>query len=162
MDRVNRKNIGYVPAIISVVFIPLLFIFLAGRYQDEIPFPRIITIFWADTNNLKEKEMIPLIYDYLSPRRNYVEIKLTGNKQDDQVKLDFSRIRVREIIAAKDSINGVNFIFGDGLEYGTMVKAIDILNGEGAERYIPIDNSIYFLHIPCSQESTVIIIPDRI
>ena len=162
MNRVARKNIGYVPAIISVVFFPLLFMFCAGRFQEEIPFPRIITVLWSDTNNIKETEWIPLIYDHFPPGRKYLEIKLTGNKKDDQVKLDFSRIRIREIISSNDSINGVKFIFGDSLKYGTMVKAIDILNEENAERYIPIDNSIYFFQVPRSENTTFIIIPVRI
>jgi hypothetical protein len=147
MHMINRRKIFYVPGTISLAFVPLLFIYFANKQQKEIP-TSVISIFWADTNYLKKNNFYGRLYNIFPASRNYVEIKLTGNNKDDRAKLDFSRSRIREILAANDSTRGLHFIFMDGAEYRTFIKVLDILITEGATTYMCIDNSLWFYQVP--------------
>ncbi|HXB44848.1 MAG TPA: hypothetical protein VNV85_12355 [Puia sp.] len=78
------------------------------------------------------------------PRRNYIEINLTGQPQDDTLKLHYSQTQIREILSKNDTTQGVHFKFNDSSEYWTFVAAIDLLRFEGAKSYTHIDKDLWF------------------
>lgn len=74
--------------------------------------------------------------------------ELKDSPKDNKIKLAYGQIRIREILASNDGINGVHFKLSDSTSYGDFVKAIDILQYEGAKRYMAYENDIWFLHEP--------------
>lgn len=109
----------------------------------------VISLFVADRDfPAKHPEMFKKYKKALPPKRNYTDILLTGNTEYDRIKLEFARVRVREIFSVNDSLHGLHFQYGDSSQYWTFVKTVDILRAEGAKTYIPIDNDLWFYYIP--------------
>lgn len=82
------------------------------------------------------------------PRREFIDIYLTGNVAEDKVKLDFAQLAIRELIATNDTIKGIHFNFGDTAKYSTFVQALNILTIEKAPTYTPYKNDIWVFNIP--------------
>jgi hypothetical protein len=84
---------------------------------------------------------------YKKPYRmlcNYQEIHITGEKDKDDIKLDFARVRIHKIVQERDTLNGVHFSFGDGAKFGLLIRTLDILRQERAQRYIIDSGEIWF------------------
>lgn len=148
MEKEKRQKLYYVPGILSLTIIPLLFIYFADK-EISARTVGVISIVVADTN--LPKKFPDVFNDYegtFPPKRRYVDIILTGNENIDKIKLEFARVKIRETLAANDSINGLHFHFSDGSKYSTFVKSIDILRAEGAKTYMPLDYELWFYHFP--------------
>ncbi len=86
------------------------------------------------------------VYDIPYTRlRNYQEIHITGEKKKDDIKFEFARIRINEILKQQDTLHGIHFSFGDSSKYANLIKALDILHQERAERYIIDNGEIWFI-----------------
>jgi len=148
MVKEKRKKLYYIPGIISLTVLPILFIYFAD-IEISSRTVGIIPIVVADTN--LSKKFPDIFKDYkgtFPPKRNYVDIILTGDEATDKIKLDFAQVKIGETLAANDSINGLHFHFSDSSRYWTFIKAIDILRTEGAKTYMPLDNDLWFYHFP--------------
>ncbi|HSC53755.1 MAG TPA: hypothetical protein VLC98_09050 [Phnomibacter sp.] len=148
MDRVGRKKIYYVPGIISLIILPFLFTHFAEK-EIKSNSVGVMRIFLADTN--LPKKFPEVFRDFkieFPPKRNYTDIDFTGNEKSDKIKLDYAQIKIREILSANDSVNGVHFKFSDSSKYWAFVKSIDVLRTEGAKTYMPLDNDLWFYHFP--------------
>jgi hypothetical protein len=139
------KKLYYIPGIISLVIVPVLFYYYGSRYLKTINQGKI-DLFWFDPELTKK---YPEVFSGQYPqKRNYIDIELTGDEQGDKVKLNFAQVRIREILAQNDSTVGIHFNFSSNSEYWTFVKALDILRMEGAKTYMPYENNLWFYHIP--------------
>jgi hypothetical protein len=146
MDRPKHKKLYYLPGIISLTVLPITFYFFALRELSHID-PRAIRIVWADTARMKANGLAYTKYKgHFPPLRNYADIVFTGNQHDDNTKLEFAQIRIREILKAGDTLNGIHFLFSDNSNYGTFVETLDRLQIEGAKYYIPLGNNLWFFH----------------
>ncbi len=156
VKKQNREKYGicHIPFLLSLVFIPLI---VTCKYvewdSNRLQSKHAIRLVLADTIALKKWNASFKLYEgnYI-PKRNYIEISLTGNRQEDSTKLEFARIITKEIVSNNDSLNGIHFHFGDSTEYWEFVRAIDNLNKEGAKRYAPFDDDLLFFHIPEKKE----------
>ena len=81
------------------------------------------------------------------PHRSYSYINLTGNDEDDNVRLDNAQLQIRNLIKSQDTTSGVCFIFNTTSKYGALVKALDICRIENAYAYVSYDNAIYVTNI---------------
>jgi hypothetical protein len=122
-----------------------LFINKATGYKKQIN-QSAITLYWP--NDHWYKEGMKIIKGFNKQKRNYIEIELKDSPEENKIKLDYAQIRIREILAANDGKNEVHFKLSDSTSYGDFVKAIDILQYEGAKRYMAYENDIWFLHEP--------------
>jgi hypothetical protein len=141
----RNKKLYYTPGMICLLILPFLFINKAEVYQKQIN-QSAITLFWP--NNYWYKESMKIIKGTTKHKRKYVEIDLTESFEDNEIKLSYAQLRVREILVANDGVNGVHFKLSYSTPYGTFIRAIDILRTEGAKRYMAYDNDIWFLHEP--------------
>jgi len=144
----KHKKIYYSPGLISLLILPFVFISQSYKQMQRNTFG-VIPIYFADTELYKTyPESFTRFKGSYPPKRSYTEITFTGNDVYNQTKLAFAQIRIREILAQNDSINGLHFMFGDSSTYGIFVKTIDILRKEGAESYMALDNNLWFYHFP--------------
>jgi hypothetical protein len=148
MDRPKRNKVYYVPGIISLTILPVAFTMFANKEIKQRTVS-VLPIVFANTNLPKKFPEFFKDFNYsLPPKRNYLNINLTGNQQHDNIKLDFAQIRIREILSQNDSVNGVHFKFGDSSQYWSFVRTVDILRFEKAKTYLPLDNDLWFYHFP--------------
>ena len=144
----NSKQLGnyYVPGIISLILLPIIFLSFAHK---EIKRRTLTTLplFIMDTSLLKKYLPISDLHRPFLPIRKYTDINFTGDIYDDRVKLAFARIRIEEILSQNDTVSGVHFMFGDSSHYGTFVSTINNLKLENAKVYLAIDNNIWFCYI---------------
>ncbi len=78
---------------------------------------------------------------YAIPARRYLEINLTGDSAADEIRIQFGELRVKEIVASEDTVNGVNFHFGDKCKYKQLVRVLDLCN-TWCSWYAPSDSGI--------------------
>lgn len=143
----KRKKIFYVPGIISLAIIPLIFSHYA---QNAIQVRSITTlpIFMADTSLFsKFPELFARFDGHIPPRRNYLDIIITGSNPNDEIKLDFVRVRVKEMISQNDLLNGIHFKFQKTSRFGAYVRVIDLLRSEGAKTFMPLNDDIWFYNL---------------
>jgi hypothetical protein len=145
----KKKKMYYTPGIICLFILPFLFINQASQYKKQINHSYIES-FWPSAS--MENEYMKAIKGSGKHKRHYINIDLKESVEDNAIKLAYAQLRIREIIASNDSINGVKFHFSESTPYGSFVKALDILRVEGAKRYIPIENNLWFLHEPPQPE----------
>ncbi len=145
MGKPRLKKIYYIPGIISSIILPSLFISFSHK-EIKAKSLGVIPLFWTDAN--LPKKFPETFKGEFPPKRHYTDIFFTGNKKTDKINLDFAQIKIREILSANDSLNGVHFQFGDSSQYWTFVKSIDILRTEGAKTYMPLDKDLWFYYLP--------------
>jgi hypothetical protein len=146
MREPRRKKIYYIPGIISLIILPTAFLYFA-EIEIRRSNIRTIPIVWADTAFLnKEDDAFGSFNGHFPPTRNYTDIVITGKQLDDETKLAFAQIRIREILKAGDTVNGLHFLFDDNAKYRSFVAAVDNLRFEGAKTYMPLDNHLWFYH----------------
>ncbi|MDJ1484133.1 hypothetical protein QNI16_26785 [Cytophagaceae bacterium YF14B1] len=134
----NHKRIHYVPGLIILLVSPFLLgkIYYAQKKRES---QRVILISWWKPD---------FIFNPFQLKRNYTHITLTGDNETDKIKLDYSQIRIREIVQSKDSSNGVLFHFSDTAKYWTFVRALDICKIENISDYAPYKNDLCIYYIP--------------
>ncbi len=85
--------------------------------------------------------------DAKPPKRIYTDIFFTGNKTDDNIKLAFSKLKIKEIIQTNNVNEGIHFTFSNECTYGTFLQLLVNLRNEKATRYIPVDNELWFFFL---------------
>ncbi len=147
-----HKRIFYVPGLISLVVLPMIFWHFYS-IQHKKSNLRTMSVAWVNDNYLKRiwNWFPATTWDSIQgfhPSRNFELLTLTGNESYDQVKLNYFQIRMREILSSNDSINGVKIHFTPLTSYNSVVKSINLCKVEGAKIYWPYKDNLYFWHEP--------------
>lgn len=144
MDDINlKKKSWYIPGIISLIILPLLFFHFTKRYYRTLNI-NAIQIYWPDYDLIERNpDFFKSYRGHYPPERDYRIIELTGHKETDKTKLNSAQIKIRELLAASDTSKGVHFIFGKESEYWSFIKAVDICRVEMAETYMPYENNLW-------------------
>ncbi|MBZ5857736.1 hypothetical protein [Flavihumibacter profundi] len=149
-----RDKIYYVPGLISLLILPLLFIYFS---RMEIRERTIYTLpLYLSTRDLPLKYQA-LFDDYngvFPPNRNYVNVGMEGNDKLVIANLNYSKFRIREILAKNDTINGLRFRFGKNSKYWSFVSCIDILKAENARTFVHLEDDIYFYYLSSDTTKT--------
>jgi len=82
------------------------------------------------------------------PKREYLNIELDSSQAQNKVSLDFAQLYIHQIIAKEDTIHGVHFHFGSGAKYEHLIRVLDVLISERAERYQALPEDIWFFYCP--------------
>ncbi len=144
MNSSKHKKIFYPPGIISAVLLPIAFYFFAKR-EIEKSTVTAIPFFYFDTTRTQYQNY-KSFYGGILPTRNYINIVFNGNVHDDQIKLEFAQITIREIITGSDTINALHFLFTDNSRYETVIGLLDKLRMEDAKYYLLYNKDIWFFH----------------
>lgn len=135
----------------SILISLFLFFYYSSKIVKNKNEQGVITTNWPNPDNYKNN---PEIWGQLPPKRNYIQIELTGNDSEDKIKLGFSQLQIRKMLFSGDSLLGVHFIFGNTAEYWTFITALDICRIEKARIYIPHNNNIWVLYAPVPRIDT--------
>jgi hypothetical protein len=135
----NRRPILYVPGLLSLaLLLPLCWktINEANLFKKY----RTMEVVWYDDKMQKEHPL---------PARNYTDIRLNGDATADAIKLDYSKILIREMISVGDTINAVRIHFADTSKYDSFVRALNICDAERGLNYaVSLDAITVFNQIP--------------
>lgn len=146
MERQNCNKIYYVPGIISLILLPIVFNYFAKREINQLTV-FAIPVIWIDTTYINNQGILFSGFNkQYPPKRKYTDIVFDGNQEEDEIKLAFAQIRIREILKVGDSLSGLHFLFSDNSSYGTFVRTIDKLRIEGAKTFMPVENNLWFYH----------------
>lgn len=80
------------------------------------------------------------------PDINYIDITLTGNDKDDKVKLAYTQLQVRQLIASKDTTLGIHIHFSDSSKYWTVIEAFDLCRIENVKAYALYENDFWIIN----------------
>ncbi len=136
--RRHKKRLYYTSGIISLVLLPILCVWYLQK-QKAFEKPRVLEINWWFNWN---KHSDDFSFD-VHPERRFVEIKLTGDDNENIIRLNYSQLEVRKPIESKDTTTGVHFIFEDNSKYWTFIRAVDICKIEKAVYFVPKDNDLW-------------------
>jgi hypothetical protein len=137
--RIKRNKLFLLPALTGVGLLIIFIYYFSvinparNRIISFIIFPKKIPAF-----------LLPHLPKPYYEMRNYQEIHFTGKPDKDDIKLNFARVRISEIIQQNDTINGVHFSFGDSTKVDIFIHALDVLNQERAQIYIIDKGEIWF------------------
>jgi hypothetical protein len=146
MRKPRYKKIYYVPGVISLLVLPVLFVVCVSIAQKPKGY-HTLPLFMLGKQLQQEYSMV---FEGRSAvnRSVYEDIHLTGNRATDQIKLAYAQVRIREILRQNNFREGVLYRFSDSANYGAFVKAIDILTTEKEPYYLLEDNNIWFHDVP--------------
>lgn len=150
----KHRRIYYVPGIISLIVLPIICYYYLIPFQKE---ERVLEVLFPEKYRPEFKNSQVIRYDtsILSRpeyKRKYLVIRLNGNPKEDRVKLDFFRIRIREMKRDNDTINGTHLLFVDSVKYGTFVQSINICIEEDLIRYMVFGENLWVLHVKDTPE----------
>ena len=144
MRRTNK--LYFTPEMVCLLLLPLQLIHYVKEYENQIyRQERALSLFWLDSSLIKKH---PGFIDLPKIKRTYLTITFNESLTENNIKLAYAQLRIREILSNNDSINGIHFQFTDQAEYGTFVKLLDILIMERAKHYVPNENDLWFFYKP--------------
>jgi hypothetical protein len=143
----RNPKIYYVPGMISLIILPLWAYFYLNPFNKIERCKEIVLCSKYDPNACGTIRFDTTFLSRPKTKRNYLTIKLTGNKPEDKIKLDFYRLRIRELLNENDSINGVHLLFLDSVKYSIFIKALDIIEEEGMVYYIVFENNLWCFYM---------------
>ena len=145
----RKRKLPYPTGMLSLALLPLLCI--AYMYTHHVfDDPRMMEITWWNKDWYTYRLQKPP-FD-IHPEREFVEINLTGNKAEDEAKLAFAQLAIRELVSTNDTTTGVHFKFEDHAKYSGFVRALNILTIEKASTYAPYKNHIWVFNYPALKE----------
>jgi hypothetical protein len=135
MMQVFRKY--YSPGLISLVFLPLL----SCSYLYKCLHP---------VKNYCIQMQIPRKNDqfdyYHFPQfRNYKRVDLTGNLDEGKDKIRSTEKLLKNMVAQKDTIDGIWLHFTNTVKYQILVTLIDICNAEKAATYAWVGDDFWIV-----------------
>lgn len=136
--REKRKNIFYVPGMISLVFIPL-FCFYHFYKVDAFKVYGAVDLSFPDSIQKK---------GFLAIKRSYQLFNLNSTEDLEEKKLNELQLALREIKEKNDTINGIQIHLGNKMRYEVYVRVLDILAIEQMPFFIQNDNDFLVLMMP--------------
>ena len=146
----KRKKLLYVPGMISLLGVPLLFVYFSWLRISEIPHYQTMEVNWYN-----EAIMSKIKWWSKLPYRQYLNLTLTGNIDSDEVRIAFGELYAKEIHANRDTIHGVFFHFSDRSKYSEFVRVFDEWNINCFRCYCASDDGIRIYYVPESIRSTI-------
>ncbi|RZK36738.1 MAG: hypothetical protein EOO90_26780 [Pedobacter sp.] len=141
----NRTKIFYPAGLISLVLLPILCIWNLNKQKA---FEKIgaLEVAYFDHNELEEYSNSQSFKELISSR-NYIVIEFTCNEKDDNIILEYAKVKIKNLIKSKDTITGVHFKFTEKAKYCNFVKAVDICQVESLNPLMD-KNDIWIAYYP--------------
>jgi hypothetical protein len=127
----TRRKLYYVPGMISLIILPLILLSYSSQWRQKEDW-RVVEINY---------------FDHKPPQRNYLDLRLTGNPSLDKTIIDYSRLRIQEILSSKDTLNGIHFVFGKQAKYSSFVKIFNNMLLDEKPYYTNSGNEMWVFHV---------------
>lgn len=136
--REKRKKIFYVPGMISLVFIPLIFLVYFSNY------------FFPITNGLEInfKNQESFITNKIKGLREYKVFTFNQSMDCNKNSLNKLRFSLRKMKNSFDTVNGIRVHLGEKLSYEVFVEIIDMLYTENISTWMLYNNDIWVFILP--------------
>jgi len=92
--------------------------------------------------------------------RNYRDVSITGDSQNDTGQIKLGREMIRNIMDSKDTVNGVRFCFKKNAKYNEFIQALDVCAQEKACSWVVEKNYLYIFNYIRPDRKYEIIIED--
>jgi len=137
-----HKKLYYTSGMISLLLLPILCVLYLQKTKvfEHLYVIEINTLTPELIKNWREQGRN---FD-IHPKRNFINICLTGNDKEDRTKLDFVQLQLRDLVNSKDTISGVHIILGSESKYWAFIEIINISMKEKAKRFAYIGNDFWF------------------
>ncbi len=156
-ETIKRKQLRYVPGMISLLAVPLLFVFFTWKRLAEMPHYHTMEVNWYNKTYFDKYKFLGR--GFKIPSRKFLDITLTGNIDSDKVRIAFGELYIHELYANEDSVHGIDFHFGPCSKYGEFVEVLDMLNINCVRIYAPSDNGIKVYYVPLQNDALHTLLP---
>lgn len=137
LQRRPGRKLLYPAGLISLAILPLFgYHFYCSNYPIQ-NLKCMEVIYWNGKITPDFASPLPLIAN-----TRFNRITLNGSK-DDEIKLSYSQVAIRELIHSDNYKMGFEFTFEETASYSSLVKLIDICEIEGATRYLNHEDNFY-------------------
>jgi hypothetical protein len=120
-SRKKHTKIWYVPGILSLAIMPILFTMQINNYIDGRKEYAIPISYNPDGNGFNLRYGIPK----MPGTRDYLIFEFRQEQQKDSVNLKLIENTLREVEQSKDTTLGVKMLFNNALKYRSVVDAIN-------------------------------------
>ncbi|WP_298115436.1 hypothetical protein [Flavobacterium sp.] len=137
----KHRKIFYVPGMISLVVLPILFLWFLN-FNNSFKEYTCIRLGLADKqsfNEILEKFDFPNL-------RNYKIFVFNNTLEKEKNNLRSFQKSLRIQNKFRDTINGIKLQFGKKMTYEVYIKILDILNIENTPTYIDYQNNLWILN----------------
>jgi hypothetical protein len=134
-----KKPKFYVPGLLSLcVLFPLLMYKLSqwGIFHKDY----VLEVMWYNPIATPYSHVSPL------PSRNYTLINLTGEAADDNIKIQYAKLLVKEMVHQFDTTRGVRIHFADTAKYESFIEVLDFCSQQDALGYAPHENDFWIFN----------------
>jgi hypothetical protein len=135
-----HRKIKYAPGMVSLILLPLLC--LGWLYYNKA-FERKSLIDIAFYSPEWNKSLPKDLQFEFPPKRDFTVINLKGNDKNDKLNLQYAHILLNQWKSNKDTIQGINFHFGNKAKYWTFIGAINVLKAVDMGWYMAYKNDLY-------------------
>jgi hypothetical protein len=98
-------------------------------------------VVWPSKSS-KGHDVLVYAFDQL-PQRHYHRILLTGTEAEDKVCLEYAQLAMRQMMASRDTVAGIQIHFGKQAKYGSFIRVLDICKIENIRTYMPYQDDIW-------------------
>ena len=136
MSRSKHKKLYYVPGLVSLILVPLLFVYFGKREIQKLDVRVIEMNFWH-----------PKLSEHWSfPERNFKQIVLTGNAVKDKAAIENAELLIKSIYADGDIINGIQLTFSDSASYASYISVLNFFKKEDIRHFIAYENNLWVVN----------------
>ncbi len=149
MKQTNKSRVLtrrlYSPGLYSLVFLPLLCIGYLAQQGMFKQYSVLEVILWDPQLHFDH----PNLFHYeFHPDIEFVEFKLTGNKEQDKLTLQQAEQEIIELKNTRNTSKGVHFHFEEKAKYWSWIRANDMCNfGKTGLINNVYDNEIWVFNI---------------
>jgi len=148
----QRRKIFYPAGLISLIFLPILCIYDLSKQNAFQKLGAIdVAYFYNDENY--ESSNLKTFKNFISSR-NFTDIEFTGNKNDDQIILEYAKIKIKRLIESKDTINGIHFKLTEKAKYSNYVGVIQVFQNKNINALLDKNDVWYGYQKPNPIDST--------
>jgi hypothetical protein len=145
--RKQRRKLLYPPGLITLSVLSLLFChFVYYEWQRKELLHVIEVTYWDPNHPYGSVDPLKLV------NGRFKKIVLTGS-ETDELRLEFARDLIRDLMRKKYPAPGIEITFGDGAKYASLIRLLDICETENVKRYMNYQNKFWIFSSAIAPET---------
>jgi hypothetical protein len=141
LNHKPRRRLFYPIGWIGLAVGPLLWMtFLFQRFYEYKRESALEVSYWSPAVSAYMPSPLKFVND------KFMKISLDGSR-DDQVKLAFARLAIRELVQQPDTTQGIEFTFKPTAKYASLVALFDVCQVENVRAYANYRNKFWVFNL---------------